>query len=196
VADAAALDIHAPIEHLRRATRDLHKKLEDDLDVVGELSSEPARSRLLTRYHAFHGGADAILSRWISGTAGLEDLSRAVRLRLDRSLVTRLSPPSDQVSLPTVESREEALGVLYVVEGSALGGKLILRQLAARGADVSELGFLDPHGEQAGPVWRRFLEVLERELSGSEESIAAAVAGAVKGFVFARCCLVEAVEVV
>lgn len=47
-----------------------------------------------------------------------------------------------------ISNRAEALGFLYVIEGSTLGGRLILRELAAGGAEITGLSFLDPFGAE------------------------------------------------
>ena len=93
-------------------------------------------------------------------------------------------------SLPGLDlaSRAEALGFHYVMAGSALGGRVMLRELERDGVDTAGLGFLDPHGPRTGEVWRRLLDVLERELT-EPNTLAQALAGARKGFAFARACL-------
>ena len=91
-----------------------------------------------------------------------------------------------------IASRAEALGFRYVIEGTALGGRVILRELASHGIDTTELGFLDPHGARTGEVWRRFCGVLERELASAPGALDAAVTGAEKGFAYARACLTGA----
>ena len=80
---------------------------------------------------------------------------------------------------PPVGSLGEALGLLYVLEGSTLGGKVIRRQVEASGGDMAGLTFLDPYGAQAGERWRSFLAVLDRAAGAEPEG---AVAGARAGF--------------
>lgn len=89
-------------------------------------------------------------------------------------------------------SPAEALGALYVLEGSSLGGRMILRDLRARGADTTGLHFLDPYGETTGAHWRALLAVLESELA-SEPARQAACDGALATFALARICLRDGV---
>jgi heme oxygenase len=72
--------------------------------------------------------------------------------------------------------------MLYVLEGSTLGGRIILRMLASRGVQDPSLAFLDPYGAQTGARWRGFLAVLAREADDNEERIAQACDGARSGF--------------
>jgi heme oxygenase len=57
----------------------------------------------------------------------------------------------------------EAFGALYVLEGSTLGGKLILKAAASRlGPAISgAAAFFSGHGEAAGPMWQNFKTALD-----------------------------------
>jgi heme oxygenase len=85
-------------------------------------------------------------------------------------------------TFPAPESQAEALGMLYVLEGSTLGGRLILRTLKDRGVDDPRLAFLDPYGPETGVRWRSFQSVLARETSHDEKLVAQACGGALSGF--------------
>jgi heme oxygenase len=84
-------------------------------------------------------------------------------------------------AFPSPANLAEALGMLYVLEGSTLGGHVILRTLRNAGVDCAPLAFLDPYGPDTGRRWRDFLIVLEQE-TGSEMRRDAACKGAVLAF--------------
>ena len=189
---AFAISANSPLQRLRAATGEIHRHLDGDLDILAQLASGPARRRQVFRYRDFYTGAEAAME---GPLAGLSDVAASLGARTTcliadlNALGADATRQSRPIAPPSVANRAEALGLLYVVEGSGLGGKVILRQLAARGEALTGLTFLDPHGAEAGEVWKRVLAVLARDL-GSEADIAAAVAGAIKGFAFARACLV------
>lgn len=61
-----------------------------------------------------------------------------------------------------------ALGSLFVVEGSALGGQVIVRRLGTQAALAPALRYFQGHGEATRARWRRFCALLaevERECS-------------------------------
>ncbi len=64
--------------------------------------------------------------------------------------------------LPPLDRAGEALGCLYVLEGSTLGGQLLARTIEA---ELPELAgatrFVRSYGPEVGPKWRGFLEALE-----------------------------------
>ena len=162
------------IRALREATGDLHEQLEASLQVVSRLRSPVERPALIRGYERMLGGAREASRPWLDGMDGVAAIAAP--------------PASPAAPGPTLTGRAEALGFHYVMVGSALGGRVMLRELERDGVDTAALGFLDPHGSRTGEVWRRLLDLLERELA-EPDALAQAVAGARKGFAFARTCL-------
>lgn len=74
--------------------------------------------------------------------------------------VATVAPPADGGRLP---SFAEALGAFYVLEGSALGGRLILRALERTlGARLSgATRFFEGHGAEASPRWLAFKHAVD-----------------------------------
>lgn len=67
--------------------------------------------------------------------------------------------------LPSIDSKAEAFGALYVLEGSTLGGRMIAKMLL-RNPAVSLNGglhFFNGYGEATAAKWKLFLEVLDTQ---------------------------------
>ena len=66
--------------------------------------------------------------------------------------------------LPALGSAAQALGCLYVIEGSTLGGRELARRLDHLLPRDSDAGrrFLFGHGARHGAMWREFCAALER----------------------------------
>ncbi|MBX3532701.1 MAG: biliverdin-producing heme oxygenase [Rhizobiaceae bacterium] len=165
---------------LREATRDAHERLETRFDAVSLLASPDTRMATIEAYAAMHDAAERGLEPLLGEVEGLSFDERR-RRELGRYAHTHIGP-----AFPTPTSRPEALGLLYVIEGSTLGGRIIRRTLAGQGIDEAILSFLDPYGDRAGEFWKNFVSVLERETGGSEEAQSQAMRGAVCGFAFAE----------
>jgi len=104
--------------------------------------------------------------------------SRTMALRADLKALA-LPVPHTTIDL---ESDDEAylLGVVYVLEGSRLGSRVILRNLEkARVATGGATGYLS-HGDGETSLWQTFLTRLE--YSGASYSPARAIAGASAAF--------------
>lgn len=92
---------------------------------------------------------------------------------------------TDALDVPDAES---ALGALYVIEGSALGARSLLRQAQALGYGADR-GAESLHAHAAGEGgrrWSRFLALLEERGAGLERS--RTCGGAVQAFELAERC--------
>lgn len=175
------------LTRLRAQTRGPHEALEADLDIFSHLASAAGRLRMARLFHGLHAGADAVLSPWLESLPGLDYEARRRRPVLDRDLAHFGEPTPPPCPLPTPASRAEALGLLYVLEGSTLGGQVIRKRLLADGGDLKGVSFLDPYGSETGPRWKAFLAVLDRECPPDRpEDGQAAARGGVAGFEAAR----------
>lgn len=182
---ATAPRLSPALERLRDETATLHEALDRGLDVVDRLSDAARRDRLVAAYAAFYLGADAALSDMLRDVEGLDYGSRG-HARFFEAAV-----PSGFPDFPKPKSRAEAMGMLYVVEGSSLGGRMIARELAKKGVSDQNLAFLDPYGDAVGSRWRSFLLVLDREIGKSPTFLDDLAEGAVRAFVHARSVLSE-----
>lgn len=62
-------------------------------------------------------------------------------------------------------SHHEALGAMYVIEGSTLGGNVIAKQLSrTEGFDDVTFNFFGCYHENTGPMWKNFKETLDAEV--------------------------------
>lgn len=170
-----------PRRYLRKATRREHAAAEDTavmralldarLDAAGYIG-------LLLGYHALYGEWESRQAHWLSGdllAAGWRYRSRLPAIESDLralggqpSAVTGADPATvfDGPSTP-------AWGWLYVVEGSALGGQVIARRLAAGFPGHAHQFFNQGHGN-GQPTWREFQIVMDGQLgsAGARRAIA------------------------
>lgn len=147
---------------------------------MNRLADPYQRGGLIRRYAALHIPAEVALAPHLSDLDDLDFESRR-RAPLLRRHAGSFTPP-----FPPAASVAEALGMFYVLEGSTLGGRLILQDLAERGVDDPALAFLDPYGRETGPRWRQFLAVLARETGNNEGLILQACRGGIKAFAHAE----------
>lgn len=86
--------------------------------------------------------------------------------------------------LPKIQSLPQALGALYVMEGSTLGGKGITKMLLKKeglNLQLNSLQFFGGYGEKTGPMWTAFVNVLN-SFCGTDEEVAQMVASAAQTF--------------
>lgn len=178
-------------QRLRDATRDDHERLESRLDILRRISDVADRGPLVRAFLGFHAAMEAAVAPWLADLPGLAFEARRRTPVLQRDLQDLgLAPGAPQAGVPAPDSLGEALGLMYVLEGSTLGGRVIRREVAARGGEFKGLGFLDPYGEEAGAQWRAFLAILDRH-TAVPDAEAASITGARAGFRHAERLLCE-----
>lgn len=179
------------LNELRDKTRDEHARIESVLRLTHPMSSE--------RYAAILNGFHEFLRRWEPRLAeALPAHLRDWSTRRRRSVfaaddLRHLGRAPDAQSATTAEhavrsipmgDAAEALGSMYVIEGSALGGQVITPMLQQHLGLTPATGaaYFHGHGAATGSLWREFREVITRELGHDDASARRACGSAQRTF--------------
>lgn len=163
------------LEQLRASTRAAHTSIETVPALNRLLSADLAAAdyvQTLRRLHAFHAGIEPGLERALRGksrAAALLDGTRLAAIAADIAWFGAAPLPPRRPQSPP-DCRAAALGVLYVVEGSNLGGRVIGRHVAKSlgigpGAGASYHCGLT--AEDARRRWRVLEEALHIEIDAA-----------------------------
>lgn len=166
---------------LRTETREDHERLERHADILARAARPEARPDLVQDFHRLHADVEAACAPWLEALPGLDFAARRRSRLLEQDMTAVGAAPRPAGQGVVAGSAAEALGLMYVLEGSTLGAQLIRRHVAAAGADMRGLSFLDPYGAESGARWRAFLAVLD-DAAASDADVDAMVAGALAGF--------------
>ena len=178
------------LDTLRAETSTVHYRLDQTFGLIDRLHAVETRAALVKRYLAFHKGAETAVSPYFSAIAGLDFPARCRSSLIERDIqALGETAPMDCGPQLDIGTRNEAFGALYVLEGSSLGGRSILKELVRRKVVPTGLGFLNPYGNLTAEFWFKFLAILERETAFRKRKISEAVSGAIKTFAFAESCL-------
>lgn len=145
---------------LRLATADVHERLHHHVGfaaVQAGTIDHKAYTTLLSRLYGFYRPFEAAAqlsperTRWLESDLTALGIDAAGREKLPRC-----------AAFPPLFSADHILGARYVVEGSALGGRGMARQLdALLGTGVAAgRQFFSGHGAATGAVWREYLALL------------------------------------
>jgi heme oxygenase len=141
-------------------TRDLHAEAERILDLDRRLSSKQDYCALLRCLWRLHEGYERCLAvqDWAGTGIDFENRRRAGALLAD---LAALGAPVVDVEPARVRLAgvAEALGCLYVLEGSTLGGQIVLRRARAALDVTPDRGgsFFHGHGARTGSMWKALL---------------------------------------
>ena len=165
------------LRRLRTETAAEHRAVEDSLDLLSPALTRDRLVDVLTRMHGFWQAAAAGLDGWAAAQpadaarVGWADRHRSA-LFADDLAALGAAAAADLPELPDGPDTDAALGRLYVLEGSSLGGVFIDRHLATlpQLAAAGRLTSFSPYGEQTGAMWHAFRTVTRARVAGGGDA--------------------------
>ena len=171
------------LRQLRTGTAVQHEALERSLDLLDPALTRARLTEVLTRMHGFWLAAEAGLDEWAGRHPG--DAAgarwperRRAGLFADDLRRLRVDATHSEPDLAPLPGTDEALGRLYVLEGSTLGGTVIDRHLRElpQLAGV-RLRCFSPYGRDTGAMWHAFRRTArERVAAGGDAGAMVAAA--------------------
>lgn len=166
---------------LRAGTRAAHASMETVPAMKRLVSPDLTRDEyvsVLRHMHAFHAHAEPLIAEALHAMPEAASMLDGARPRaLARDLAWFGAAPVPPPRLPPIDGAAAALGALYVIEGSGLGGRVIARHLAASlGVGDSAGGSF--YGRQDADAVRLRWNRLTALLEAAEADTHAMIAGA------------------
>jgi heme oxygenase len=150
---------------LRSATAEDHAALEQTRIMLEVSSGAPTVAEFaeyLERQWSLHVALEPALAPWVPATWIDERLVKRHWLKEDLRALGRTTERPAR-AIPAFSSTAEALGSLYVLEGSTLGLRLIERRLTPGHPALDDAGhFIRGYGPDNGVRWKHFLDRLEQ----------------------------------
>ena len=176
------------ITSIKFATASLHVKLEQS-QISNVIMSPQVTVRdyieYLSRIQSMHEDIEKqtfpIVHTIIKDTEQREK-SKAIKADLDQ---LKYESSASRAFLDATYSQDINfnLGLMYVTEGSVLGGQVILKNIKKRLGDDTAGSFLNVYGQQTGHLWKSFLMQLgEYECTLSKKEKMLIIDGAAYGF--------------
>lgn len=165
--------------YLREATKTAHRLLDHHPLLAPLLTptlTPTAYGQALAALHGAHGVIESTLTGFMPAA---QFLPRLPDLASDLAALG-ISPWPVTVAIPQAASDAEKLGMLYVIEGSNLGGVVIAKQLATSlPPDVPRAFF---GGAEGHPRWQRFWAFVQSRILPADFDRAARAASATFAF--------------
>jgi heme oxygenase len=161
----------APLSvQLREATTSLHLEVERALGLPDAIKDLGGYARCLRQFYRLYQPLEVVLgsfNNWQAAGIDIDACAQAGRLAADLRVLgvepTTLEAAPRQ-SMPRLPDFAQALGALYVLEGSTLGAQFILPRLADQLGDSLDgaTSFFSGHGARTRVCWKHFREALDR----------------------------------
>jgi heme oxygenase len=162
--------------HLREVTGPVHRALEGGLGLLNEHLELDAYTAVLARFYGFWSGWQPQIADLLQNDALLTPRRRLHLLAAD--LAALGVSEQELAALPkcpltVLRDAAEALGSLYVMEGSTLGGRLIRAnvQRCLGSVALSGCAYFNSYGAATNTMWRSFLVVLDAAPSADQPRI-------------------------
>ncbi|HEX2570655.1 MAG TPA: biliverdin-producing heme oxygenase [Polyangia bacterium] len=154
---------------LKSGTSAEHERIERAVPLLADDLDRATYGRYLEKLLGFYEPLEQALAPHPWHLVGIDFAARRKTELLVRDLCylgydeAALANVARCAALPPLPDLPAALGCLYVLEGSTLGGQILSRHVARRLglSPATGAAFLAPYGKAVGPMWRTFSERLE-----------------------------------
>ena len=162
------------MSRLKAETRALHEETESRVDLSRRLKDETSYISLLAQFYSFY----VPLEKQLASISDYEAVGLSLGERLKAPLLTAdlawlgVDPAGIKLAtdLPTVRNLSDALGCLYVIEGSTLGGQIIRRIVTEKLGYTEDGGcrFFAGYKDRTGLMWEQFRQAASAHATTSD----------------------------
>jgi heme oxygenase len=161
--------------NIKEATKAAHQQLE--VIVVKKLKSirnPEDYADLLKHFYVYFSKVEQVITPFITKEIlpDYGDRRNSSYLKNDIEALGASVTDLPFAQAPAIDNTMAALGALYVLEGSVMGGRIIVQMLEKAGITTG-ISFFSGYGEATGTMWQRFTTVLNQQASTLEQEAAA-----------------------
>ncbi|RVT98396.1 heme oxygenase [Mucilaginibacter limnophilus] len=149
---------------IKQHTQEAHAGLEKIVvQKLKNIRDDADYAALLQYFYAYFAALEDAIAPYITGEVLVDYVKRrkSGRLLADiEELGADLNKHPD-VTVPEINNAKQAMGALYVMEGSVLGGTIIVQMLAKAGI-TKGISFFSGYGADNGVMWKQFTTALNQ----------------------------------
>lgn len=163
------------LTRLRMETSGIHKSL-DGMELTNALLRPDLTREQYIKYlqtvYIMHKGVESFAHPRLTIVPQLEKRSKTQLISKDLLELNADLPEGDFLQESVSYDNSFLLGMLYVAEGSVLGGRVILKNVQQVGSIKCSHHFLNGYGAETGILWKSFLDFLTEyaRINSSEQT--------------------------
>jgi heme oxygenase len=159
------------LDKLRTHTASAHQQLEKLLvPRIKQATSAEAYKEILQLFYGYFKPLEDKIEKYIDSTllSDYEERRKAAAIVADINYLSGLQGPFKLcTNLPAIDNSRQAIGALYVMEGSTLGGKVI-KSILMKNLDMdgtNGFSFFGGYGDDTPVKWQVFTSTLNEKFS-------------------------------
>jgi heme oxygenase len=156
---------------LKEATKTAHLDLEKKVvQRLKDIRSREDYAALLRCFYAYFNHVERVIAPYITDVVLPDYKNRRNSSYIKRDIEALGGNVLDlpETTVPAIADHVEALGALYVMEGSIMGGGIIVKMLEKAGIRDG-VSFFSGYGEATPQMWGLFVSVLNRQSITEEQ---------------------------
>lgn len=161
-------------EKLKEQTLTNHQQLEKKL--VGQLKairSKEEYANLIKLFYGYFGGLETRINSVLDAKQFPDSADRRKTDALANDLTylgAAVPTKAEGDALPDIYTHLQAVGALYVIEGSTLGGKIISKMMQQQlGLEHDGLTFFQGYSDRSNQMWDTFKDMLNSQAQNPEQ---------------------------
>ena len=161
-------------DKLKEETKQNHQILEKALvSRLKAIRSVPEYTAMLGLFYGYFGGLETLINKAID-TTQLPDSKERRKTQAIANDIEELGANTPKKAygddLPRITNHLDALGALYVIEGSTLGGKIISKMMQQQ-LELGDKGlsFFLSYGDNTEAMWDSFKDALNTQAKNPEQ---------------------------
>lgn len=164
-------------QKLKTATILNHQILEKKIiSGIRSVNTQEDYVKLINLFYSFFGGLEPLINNHLDLTT-LPDYHlrrKSSYLAEDLNYLNAALPIlAEFKALPEINNHFQALGALYVIEGSTLGGKIISKMIKKQLAfdNDNSLSFFNGYGDETNNMWHFFKQSMDLPSNMAHENV-------------------------
>ena len=149
---------------IKEATMPAHQKLEKEVILkLKAIRSDEDYITLLKNFNDYFSALENAITPYITPEV-LSDLPQRRNSAYIKQDIIELggdATAATGIEVPEIKNALDAMAALYVMEGSIMGGKIIV-QMLAKGGITKGVSFFSGYGEETGSMWGKFVQALDQ----------------------------------
>lgn len=169
-------------EKIKEATKQPHQELEKVVvQKLKAIRSETDYVDFLSNFYAYFSSLEKAFQPFITPDIIPDYHTRRTSAYLKQDIEELGGNVNGlQAIVPEINNKQEAIGALYVMEGSIMGGSAIVKMLEKTGI-TKGVSFFSGYGAETGQKWGLFVGIMNR-IAQTEEEQALAIESARQTF--------------